>query len=107
MAFIPKTAQQIRNDIIANKQPIQVIASFSCTGEVLPMYAKINDCIMKLFHVTRITRNQFADRYSMLFKCQYIIENRDPEDNSEKIFRELRIEYLFELHMWVVVSIQK
>jgi len=103
MPFFNKPTPYTQSDIRLNDVSIQVIASFSRTGEVLPLYAKLQSCTLRLFNVTKAEQAAFTANVFIRFRCKGIVAEANPEDSSEEtLCKDLFLRYYIDEHIWVM-----
>ena len=81
---------------------IQVIASFSSSGQIIPLYAKLEGYTAKLINVTQIKQEPHEDRQTNLFRCYYLYDEIDV-----KSCKEIYLRYYIRRHVWAIEKKKK
>ena len=76
---------------------IQVIASFSSSGQIMPLYAKLEGYTAKLINVTQIKQLPHEDKQTNLFRCHYLYDEIDV-----KSCKEIYLRYYISRHTWAI-----
>lgn len=76
---------------------IQVIASFSSSGQIMPLYAKLEGYTAKLINVTQIKQEPFEDKQTNLFRCYYLYD-----EIEVKTCKEIYLRYYISRHTWAI-----
>lgn len=72
-------------------KPLKVIASFSDTGNIRPLYVEYENCTVKINGVLKISPMNDWGVKCVEFLCTYDLDGR---------YREIKIRYALSEHIW-------
>lgn len=88
----------IQGDMTSNYRPIQVIANFSSSGKILPLYVKIEGFdVIKIAEARPWQPKKMGTEGSFYYRCLYA----DPDEN---LYKEIRLRYDIVRHNWNIMK---